>query len=411
MRRIVWLFSTRIFCTNICIVTLSRYQSIVDAPESDEIDYDSVDSGATKPTYAAIRVNDLLESITDRYRTLISLDEKIEFLINIQITIFSLLHSRLHDSLQAYLSQAASIARTVHGISKEAQADLRSFGGLERLCRVYGSAEYLERKMSDWSDDIFFLELWDELQDRALADSGRIVVGSMSLQYIEERTSGALGHPEESGTLFDVTAVNYQRLRTRAEASIQDMLSRSIRELLRPYGSVNLWSSLSSVPSNSLALSAELDATVQQLDEYLSFLAKVLSQVPLRRIVRHIALIIQTYLWDSVLMRNTFSASGIAQFQRDIDAVWGTIDRWVGERQGEMSMRKLKEALILMQLPVQNKNGNEGDKDVSPTLQEVDRKVFEDQVGAREVLDELGFEVLELRDVRNVLQRMIALGD
>ena len=266
--------------------------------------------------------------------------------------------------------------------------------------------------MSDWSDDIFFLELWDELQDRALADSGRILVGSMSLQYIEERTSGALGHPEESGTLFDVTAGNYQRLRTRAEASIQDMLSRSIRELLRPYGSVNLWSSLSSsVPSNSLALSAELDATVQQLNEYLSFLAKVLSQAPLRRIVRHIALIIQTYLWDSVLMRNTFSASGIAQFQRDVDAVWGTIDRWVGDGQGEMSMRKLKEALILMQLPVETEDGDEGDKDVGPKLQEVDRKVFEDQAGAREALDELGFEVLELRDVRNVLQRMIELGD
>ena len=350
--------------------------------------------------------------MTDRYRTLTSLDEKIEFLINIQITIFSRFHTRLHDSLQAYLSQAASIARTVHGISKEAQAELRSFGGLERLCRVYGSAEYLEKKMSDWSDDIFFLELWDELQDRALADSGRILVGSMSLQYIEERTSGALGHPEESGTLFDVTAGDYQRLRTRAEASIQDMLSRSIRELLRPYGSVNLWSSLSSsVPSNSLALSAELDATVQQLNEYLSFLAKVLSQAPLRRVSRHIALIIQTYLWDSVLMRNTFSASGIAQFQRDVDAVWGTIDRWVGEGQGEMSMRKLKEALILMKLPVETEDGSEGDKDVGPTLQEVDRKVFEDQVGAREVLDELGFEVLELRDVRNVLQRMIELGD
>ena len=403
---------TRISRTNVYTVALSRYQNIIEAPESDEIDYDSVDPGATKPTYAAIRVNDLLESITDRYRTLTSLDEKIEFLINIQITIFNLLHSRFHDSLQAYLSHAALIARTVHGISREAQAELRSFGGLERLCHVYGSAEYLESKMSDWGDDVFFLELWDELQDRALADTGRILVGSMSLQYIEERTSSALGHPEESGTLFDVTAGNYQRLRTRAEGSIQDMLSRSIRELLRPYGSVNLWSSLSSsVPSNSLALSAELDATVQQLNEYLSFLAKVLSQAPLRRIVRHIAQVIQTYLWDSVLMRNTFSASGIAQFRRDIDAVWGTIDRWVGEGQGEMSMRKLKEALILMQLPVEMEDSNSGDKDVGPTLQEVDKKVFKDQVGAREVLDELGFEVLELRDVRNVLQRMIELGD
>ena len=45
-------------------VALSRYQDIIDAPESGGIDYDSVDPGATKPTNAAIRVNDLLETIT-----------------------------------------------------------------------------------------------------------------------------------------------------------------------------------------------------------------------------------------------------------------------------------------------------------------------------------------------------------
>ena len=45
-------------------VALARYQTIVDQPESGEIDFDSVDPGATKPTKAAIRVNDVLETIT-----------------------------------------------------------------------------------------------------------------------------------------------------------------------------------------------------------------------------------------------------------------------------------------------------------------------------------------------------------
>lgn len=45
-------------------VALARYQAIIDTPESGELDYDSVDPGATKPTKAAIRVNDLLETIT-----------------------------------------------------------------------------------------------------------------------------------------------------------------------------------------------------------------------------------------------------------------------------------------------------------------------------------------------------------
>ena len=45
-------------------VAITRYHNIIDPPESREIDYDSVDPGITKPTKAAIRVNDLLETIT-----------------------------------------------------------------------------------------------------------------------------------------------------------------------------------------------------------------------------------------------------------------------------------------------------------------------------------------------------------
>lgn len=50
-----------------CLVALSRYQNILDAKDSGELDYDSVDPGNTKPTKAAIRVNDLLETITGTF--------------------------------------------------------------------------------------------------------------------------------------------------------------------------------------------------------------------------------------------------------------------------------------------------------------------------------------------------------
>jgi hypothetical protein len=50
--------------TNARAVALSRYQSIVNAPDFGDLDYESVDPKATKPTKGAIRVNDLLETIT-----------------------------------------------------------------------------------------------------------------------------------------------------------------------------------------------------------------------------------------------------------------------------------------------------------------------------------------------------------
>lgn len=388
---------------------MSRYQNIIDLPESSEIDYDSVDSGATKPTYAAIRVNDLLETITDRYRPLTSFSQKLRFLIDIQITIFDRFHARLHDSLEAYLTITSAIARTVQGVSREAQAELQGLGGLERLCRVYGSAEYLEKKMRDWSDDIFFLDLWDELQDRARKNTGKNLAGPLSVEDVAERTSSAVGSEEDTGALFDETAGAYRRLRIRSEGIMQEMLIHSIREYLRPYGRINPWSSLSSVePSSSLALTAELDATIQQLNEYLSFLSRVLAQAPLRRIVRQVALNMQGFLWDYVLMRYTFSASGIAQLRRDVEAIWETIDRWLGEGQAEMGMRKLKEAFVLMQLPVRTEDDNKNA--VGLGLWEVEKRMFRTNEEGREVLEELGLEVLGEIDARHVLERMIELG-
>ena len=337
-------------------------------------------------------------------------------MLDIQIAIFDKYHARLHDSLEAYLSRTSSIGRTVQGISKEEQKELRGLGGLERLCRVYGSAEYLEKKMQDWSDDVFFLELWDELQDRARKNTtGQGLAGPMSLEDVADRTSSNVGSEEDTGALFDETAGAYRRLRIRTEGVIQDMLIHNIRDALRPYSRINPWSSLSSDSSadpSSLALTAELDATVRLLDSNLSFLAKVLAQAPLRRLARQLALAIQTFLWDNVLIRNTFSSSGAAQLARDVEALWNVMDRYLGQGQGAMGMRKLSEALTLLTLPTATaRDGESQPGQGNIDLTEVESKIFESNESGREVLGELGLEVLSEGEARNVVEKRIELGN
>ncbi|KAI9707564.1 MAG: hypothetical protein M1836_000525 [Candelina mexicana] len=389
---------------------LSRYREIIDNPESGEIDYDSTDPGTTKPTKAAIRVNDLLETITDRYKPLASFSQKLSFLLDIQIAIFDKFHERLHSSLEAYLSMTSSIARTVQGVSKEDQAGLQGVRGLDRLCRVYGSAEYLEKAMSDWSDDIFFLELWEELQDRAKArrNTGRNVAGPMTVEDVAERTSSSVGSHDDSGALFDETAGAYKRLRIRSEGIIVDLLTHNNREALKPYSRINPWSSLSyeASSSSSISVTAELDGPLQQLSTYLSFLAGVLAPAPLRRISRQLSLSMQTYLWDNVLIRHTFSSSGVAQLSRDLAAIWGVMDRYLGEGQGEIGMKKLREGVGLLGLPVKVS----GDEDGRLGLWEVEKMMFRSNEGAREVLDKLGLTVLTESEARHVLERRVELG-
>lgn len=319
----------------------------------------------------------------------------------------------------------------MQGVSKEEQSQLQGLGGLERLCRVFGSAEYLEKKMRDWSDDVFFLELWDELQDRARRPSRReTIAGEMTVAHVAERTSSAVGSDEDAGgALFDETAGAYRRLRIRSETIMQDMLIQNLRDSLWPYSRINPWASLSSGPeptnAASLTLTAELDAPVHQLSLYLAFLSNALAQAPLRRIARQVALAMQTYLWDRVLMRHSFSASGIAQFSYDLNALWEVMDRYLGGGQGELGMRRLAEAAKLLNLPAVRSEGlgpeqmeapasgrveEGGIEDGHLALWEVERRIFRSNESARDVLEELGFEVITESEARNVLERRIELG-
>ena len=339
-------------------------------------------------------------------------------MIDIQIAIFDKFHDRLASSLEAYLTLNSSVARAVQGVSKEEQAQLEGLGGLDRLCRVYGSAEYLEKKMRDWSDDVFFLELWDELQFRARSRSGKKFAGDLSVQDVAERTSSVVGsHDDETGALFDETASAYRRLRIRSESLIQDLLVHNIDRSLRPYQRINPWSSLTSdiISPSSLNITAELDGCMQLLSSYLAFLSKVLAEAPLRRISRHLIQAIQTFLWDRILMLHKFSVSGIAQFTRDLYAFWEVFDRYVAPGQGEIGMRKLREAVELMSMPAKPQEGTADggaeDSKESIGIWEVEKRIFRDNESAREVLEELGLEVLTEAEARSVLERRIELSN
>ncbi|KAL8797940.1 MAG: hypothetical protein Q9182_007099 [Xanthomendoza sp. 2 TL-2023] len=405
-------------------VALSRYQTIIDPPESFEIDYDSVEPSATKPTNAAIRVNDLLETITDRYRPLPSFSQKLRFLIDIQIAIFDRYHSVLADSLEKYIYSTSSLARTVQGVSSSTsrnttkdQPSLEGLSGIERLTRVYGSAEYLENKMGDWSDDVFFLELWEELQDRARANTlqggqKKNLAGNMSVEHVADKTSAAVGNEESGGALFDETAGAYRRLRVRTEGILTDTFVQQIRESLRAYGKVGAWSALSS-PSlgdgMSLAISAELDAPIGLLQSYLSFLAGALAQAPLRRIARQVVLAVQAVMWDGVLMKYRFTEMGARQFGRDIRGLWEVVDGFTGSGQGQIGMRRLGEGLVLLEL--KGSGGPDDDEAVVDlSLGDVEKRLFKDNESGREVLEEMGLEVLSESDARSVLERRIDLS-
>ena len=88
--------------------------------------------------------------------------------------------------------------------------------------------------MSDWSEELFFLELWDELQIRSGNSKGMANVG-MSMDTIAEKTSATIMSGSDEGALFDETASAYTQLRDRVEPMIVDLVTTSLRDHLKPY--------------------------------------------------------------------------------------------------------------------------------------------------------------------------------
>ncbi|KAE9986810.1 hypothetical protein EG327_004112 [Venturia inaequalis] len=384
---------------------LARYHEIIEASDNFELDYDSVGHGHTKPTKAAIQVNDLLETATDLYRTLTSFSQKLRFLIDIQISIFDLFHSRLSEGLAAYLSRTSTIGRT----SREDQASLQGVAGLESLCRIYGSSEYLEKCMRDWSDDVFFLELWTELQSRA--SSRKTVAGSMTVAQVREATSNTVGTDDGdvSGALFDETAQSYSKLRVRCEGLITDLLTYNVRQNLTAYTRINPWATLISSSSSSISASlpptAELDSLLTTISTHFSFLSKALGKVPLRRIARATTSTIDTILFDQVLLRHSFSSAGAAQFASDINTIKFSISKFCGAEVAEFGLLHVCEGARLVGLPVEAEEGGMG-------LWAVEKKMFEASgEEARGCLEELGFQRLGVAEGRKVLARRVEVSD
>lgn len=406
---------------------LARYKDIIDTADSGEIDYDGMELTATKPTKAAIRVNDLLETITERYQPLSSFSQKLRFLIDIQITIFDQFHERLYSALEAYLAMTSTLGRTVQGA--DGQASVEGVAGLERLCRVFGSAEYLERKMEDWSNDVFFVELWSELQDRVRQnrDGGRNVAGTMSVAEVASRTSPAVANnnspntaTSSDGALFDETASAYRRLRLRSESIITSTLSSNILAALKPYSKVSTWATLSTPSAtkvvSSLSPTSDLAHAMRVLNTQLSFLSRALGAAPLRRVSRQLLLSIQSYIWDSVLTKHTFSESGAAQLASDVDHLCHVVDTALGaSAQTGISLRtikKLSEGLrILCLSTAEEEEESSADESAPLKLWDVEQRLFRDNESARGVLAELEIDSLSEAEARSVLERRVEIGN
>ncbi|KAI0468212.1 RINT-1 family protein [Xylaria cf. heliscus] len=391
----VWLKAEKEFA-------LERFRAILNSPDARNIDYDYSTPGKMKPTYGAVRVTDLLKTVTSQYERVHRFSHKLRFLIDIQLEILDEYHDRLKDSLDAYYTITSTIGRTLHGVTREQTAALEGTGAFETLCKVLGSSDHVVVTLKDWSNEEFFIILWDELQVRAHKNSDQeTVAGGMSHEDIKGRISSAVGTDEDAGILFDETIGAYSFRRKTAEEYLVSALIDSHQKAFRPYLGKPQWTTISSdinIDPSQLAITPELDEPLKILKRNLGFLSSALSTAVYRRVWRTALEKIQETLWGDILMKQNFTTLGAAQLVRDLQAVFSLVDRYIAD--GSLIMGALQDGAQLLNLPIESTNGG-------ITLQQATDRIFTDNTEAKRTLAELDLESLTPVNARKILQRRV----
>lgn len=104
-------------------------------------------------------------------------------------------------------------------------------------------------------------------------------------------------------------------------------------------------------------------------------------------------------IWSDVLMSHRFTASGAAQFARDVHAIAALVERFIPD--GSSSLGSLSDALRLLNLPVEVTEGG------AMSLKRATDMVFTDNTEAKKVLDELEIDSLTPANARQIIQRRV----
>ena len=130
--------------------------------------------------------------------------------------------------------------------------------------------------------------------------------------------------------------------------------------------------------------------------------------------------------------RYHFSTAGVAQLRIDLAAICRVVDKSVGPGVAEAGLGKCLEGVQLLGLPVSGKTAaddseadweawggddetreNKGESasgEVALGLWDVERRLFTDGEHARQVLDELGIDLLTEGEARALLRRRVELS-
>lgn len=263
-----------------------QYYEIISSTDAWAIaDQDEEEEGSdVRYTNSSRRIKALLEQVTDRYQALPRLPQRARFLLQVQLPILDQYRGRIISSLDAFENLSSALARAVPGgltgqVDMGAKRLTSGVEGASRLVKALISARAIEKAMVGWGEEVFFLELWTEMNRRP---GLRALVASHGL--LPTTNSGE----EAEGTAFDILVHAYRDACARAEDMIVRQAVVDIKEDLHPYLSAG-WDPAADTSPETLTLPPGLAMPIAGLAAHISFLRQTLPAVQAVSLYRRIS--------------------------------------------------------------------------------------------------------------------------
>ncbi|KAG8885666.1 hypothetical protein FRB97_000109 [Tulasnella sp. 331] len=239
---------------------------------------------------------------------------------------FKALIERMTGSLDAYERLSSSFVRSVpgalasqvgHGVDTKHMTS--GVEGLSRLVKALVSGRWIKAAMESWGEDLFFLELWQEIQAnhtlRARVESSAWFPPCRSSEH------------ETDHALFDELVKRYGSLSDRAEDMIANQVCTEVEEELKAYFA-SKWEKIGgqdlSAETNALSLPATLVAPISLLTSCLTFISQSVPETTTTTMYRRIAAAISKTIIQRCIVgrgRHQFSPADGYAF-KDECAMW-----------------------------------------------------------------------------------------
>lgn len=318
-----------------------QYHEIISTPDAWQIAECEVEKQASElqTTNSARRISALVEQVTDRYSPLPNFTQRTRFLISVQLPILELYHGRILSSLDAFETLSSALVRAVPGalgvnlggkedtsVNVETRSLTSGVAGVQRLCKALLSANYMEICMETWGEEVFFLELWTEINMRA---SLRARVQGNPLLPDPEVEESPLGHE----TIFEELINHYRKLSVRAQDMIVQQVCAEVEGSLRPHLTATTSNPNSSTDpgQDEVAISQTLLAPIALLSTHLTYIRTTLPQSTITLLYRRIA----SRLSEHIMQRQILYRGNVSV--REAREVQAECELWVETSQGGLA--------------------------------------------------------------------------